>query len=621
MCVILWNAGVSEIWLGSISLLFLIQSFRRSYIWTHHTLFFWAIPIIPILIVFIQSGTNFREIIQVILQQLSLMFYMMGSFLLLSSQRSHFLSRSRTLFTASIISAAPFLSELLILIPVLFIVGVFIIGLYPPGESRLIKKPFKRNLIAWSLVILLLYPSLYLFESLREHGQSWSSKVWSQYFNPPQMKGFSSLTELGSLGVSLSSSGDNDLMIQVTSDRSPGYLRGMNYQTYHRGRWLHSLKGVELKPVTNRLDHQIYRFDQQFTFPDYNHSKEVINHRDLRSHIFYHLNDAWVGVLSEKVKFHPSRHLQIDENTEKGYYFSGEKNHNFVTHERDLKIPDELRLTLQSILIEMNSKEKPKTSQELHRWLRLLNQFYSQHFYYSFDVDPSQENDPILDFLVNQRKGFCEYFASASVLLARANGIPARLAKGFASPTQMDDNTWYYFRKNAHAWIEVLDPEKGWINWDPTPSNMLPAIAKHPLHQRLWFQIKAAMQMGRYYFEYGLWKVSIENLRLHIELHFMGYIAGLVSLLLLRGILLKIGYYRRSSRLGPYYSKSSPELLRLQQEIDSQFQKLGHPCPNNRSYLNHLSYLRERPFEKDKLKGIINQVSSYDEKRFRELDF
>ncbi len=71
-------------------------------------------------------------------------------------------------------------------------------------------------------------------------------------------------------------------------------------------------------------------------------------------------------------------------------------------------------------------------------------------------------------FLLESRKGYCNYFATAFVLLARAEGIPARYVQGFCVPSLGRGETVVYAYM-AHAWPEVYLDGVGWIPFEPTP--------------------------------------------------------------------------------------------------------------------------------------------------------
>ena len=78
---------------------------------------------------------------------------------------------------------------------------------------------------------------------------------------------------------------------------------------------------------------------------------------------------------------------------------------------------------------------------------------------------------PLVDFIERTRAGHCEYFASATVLLLRAGGIPARYATGYSVQEWNDRESAYVVRvRHAHAWV------RAWINgtWreiDTTPAS------------------------------------------------------------------------------------------------------------------------------------------------------
>ena len=67
------------------------------------------------------------------------------------------------------------------------------------------------------------------------------------------------------------------------------------------------------------------------------------------------------------------------------------------------------------------------------------------------------------------RKGFCQQFASAMVMLLRENAVAARLAMGYLPGKEQTDGVWQVDRASAHAWVEVFFPGEGWVQFDPTP--------------------------------------------------------------------------------------------------------------------------------------------------------
>jgi hypothetical protein len=72
-------------------------------------------------------------------------------------------------------------------------------------------------------------------------------------------------------------------------------------------------------------------------------------------------------------------------------------------------------------------------------------------------------------FLFDLKQGYCDYFASAMVVLLRAQGIPARLATGYVAG-KFDNNTRKFVvtEEEAHSWPEVYFPGYGWMAFEPS---------------------------------------------------------------------------------------------------------------------------------------------------------
>jgi len=84
---------------------------------------------------------------------------------------------------------------------------------------------------------------------------------------------------------------------------------------------------------------------------------------------------------------------------------------------------------------------------------------------------PPPGRDPVDFFLFDLKEDFCEYFASAMVVMLREMGVPARVVEGYTAGTLDPASGKFQVKElDAHAWVEVYFPSYGWIEFEPTPS-------------------------------------------------------------------------------------------------------------------------------------------------------
>ncbi|YAL84368.1 transglutaminaseTgpA domain-containing protein [Dermacoccaceae bacterium W4C1] len=101
-------------------------------------------------------------------------------------------------------------------------------------------------------------------------------------------------------------------------------------------------------------------------------------------------------------------------------------------------------------------------------WLRDPSLFtYSLQLAATRTGTDGQPLDPISNFLAT-RRGYCTQFSTAMVMMARSQGIPARVAVGFLPGTASGDG-FVVRASDAHAWPELYFPGLGWTRFEPTP--------------------------------------------------------------------------------------------------------------------------------------------------------
>lgn len=131
-----------------------------------------------------------------------------------------------------------------------------------------------------------------------------------------------------------------------------------------------------------------------------------------------------------------------------------------------LQLPERLRTELAPLTAQLSAGQ-PSAS------LRALA--LKRHLQGSFEYTLAQPNgdkpEPLLSFLFEDRRGHCEYFATAYAALLRSAGIPSRVVGGFHGGTWDSDAEIVVFStRDAHAWVEWFEPGVGWVVDDATPA-------------------------------------------------------------------------------------------------------------------------------------------------------
>lgn len=104
--------------------------------------------------------------------------------------------------------------------------------------------------------------------------------------------------------------------------------------------------------------------------------------------------------------------------------------------------------------------------------------FRDGEFRYSAEVDYRASDRPMLAFLA-ARSGFCQQFASTFAAMARAIGLPARVAVGFTYGDRTAAGTFTVRGRHAHAWPEVWIEGAGWLAFEPTPGRGNPDATQY----------------------------------------------------------------------------------------------------------------------------------------------
>lgn len=132
----------------------------------------------------------------------------------------------------------------------------------------------------------------------------------------------------------------------------------------------------------------------------------------------------------------------------------------------DLAVPDNYRDDFKRLAASLDLYDSPP-----REIVNTVNSFFAEEFYYSLTQNQRYPKGRYLtNFLFKDRKGHCEYFATATTLLLRTAGVPARYAVGFSAHEYSQWQEMYLLRsRDAHSWTTYYLDGK-WHILDTTPS-------------------------------------------------------------------------------------------------------------------------------------------------------
>jgi len=115
-----------------------------------------------------------------------------------------------------------------------------------------------------------------------------------------------------------------------------------------------------------------------------------------------------------------------------------------------------------------------KTQGPIEARLLAIRRYLRSNCQYSLKIENADQRDPVLNFLLHEKRGHCEFFATAGALLCRALDIPARVAYGWSGGRYFESPNLFMFRaREAHSWTEIYLEDVGWVIFDTTPPSAL----------------------------------------------------------------------------------------------------------------------------------------------------
>ncbi|MEZ5941896.1 MAG: transglutaminase-like domain-containing protein [Planctomycetaceae bacterium] len=128
-----------------------------------------------------------------------------------------------------------------------------------------------------------------------------------------------------------------------------------------------------------------------------------------------------------------------------------------------------------------------------------VQNFFHNNFEYQLGVRIPFREDRLGYFLENRLPAHCEYFATATAILLRREGIPTRFVTGYVAGEKNElTGDWIARHRDAHAWVEAYDDDlQRWVLVESTPGGGVP-------QERTTGQLDASWQASRRFFQHAV---------------------------------------------------------------------------------------------------------------------
>jgi hypothetical protein len=359
------------------------------------------------------------------------------------------------------------------------------------------------------------------YRLLENYNPSWFSREAGGSADPMQSK-----TALGHIGR-LKLSGKIVIRLEPKEgSQAPALLREASYRTYKAGVWYSEIVRDKCEPVVEATNHTTW-----FPLPGKTNSAAV----NLGCYL-----SGGTGLLplpagSGRLENLPAWSLKMNALGAvladgpgvvvfDAFYGPGGQIDAPANANEDLAVPARETNALNRVIAELQLK--PQNRKLAMRALSALFQGTNQFTYSTWQglgTLSSTNETPLSRFLLRTRSGHCEYFASATVLLLRQLGIPARYAVGYAVH-ESAGGKYVVRQRDAHAWCLVWnDYARTWQDFDTTPASWVEAEAKRASPMQFWSDLWSRIAFELAKFRWG---------QTHLRQYFLWALALILTLLL-----------------------------------------------------------------------------------------
>ncbi len=359
------------------------------------------------------------------------------------------------LLLASEVTRSMIFGAIFLVFMVGMVVAMFYSHIIKEGASGI--RRFLRPIV--TMTLLLIFMTTVFFLALPRFRGSLFGRPLSKGIK----SGFSEKVSLGSLGeIKL----DPTIVMRIRTSPMKGfrpYWRGMTFDIYSDNTWSSLQQGMRSYSSQNGV----------FLLADYDTKKgfrQEIILEPLETDLIFALRGAYrVEMESKTLSITDTGDIYIPKKSGKRIRYTVSSSNTPLMEKEPspvyLQLPEDmawLRGFTEGIL--PSAKDHKEIAKTIETYLRDN---------YTYSLSPSTPPDgvnPIRYFLLDGKKGFCEHYATAMVLMLRSMGIPARVVSGYMGGEYNRYGRYYIVRqKDAHTWVEAFI-DGAWMRFDPTPA-------------------------------------------------------------------------------------------------------------------------------------------------------
>lgn len=444
---------------------------------------------------------------------------------------------------------------------------------------------------------------------------------------------FSSVTELGQNEYMFKSS---KIVMRIIRKGGADYATARTYNIYNKGKWSIDSEKINISPVTQGIAQTALDALKDNSFPvfsilpswkradeksGYSLESYIILLRK-NTLIYYSGNSAYALINKPSLETDRLGNLTYSGDSfdefqivacEKTAFNKPEQE---PFNEKDLIVPDNFLPEFSNIAREVTKDRKDAMAKAF-----AIQLYFQQNFQYKLGIKLTHpEMDPVKEFLVYRKAAHCEYYASAMVLMLRSIGIPARYKVGYIVHEYNQPGGYFIVRdKDAHAWVQAYIPDKGWVEFDPTPPSAV--NREMTTYKNDWLDfLNMKMKLLMSYIKSGSFKKLFkELLSMGLALVKNTYVWIIFTAIILIIIAVKKGWIQllfrskvKSDDCSGFSEGENVLILRsLLAEFDELVKDIKIPRPLHLTFTEFLDYLREKEVREDIIELFRNFLAKY----------